>query len=209
MSGNRVAWRVLMFVGALLVGGGGMQHPGGQMAEMLADPGWFQSHATATVGFLVLSLGMMLFRRTTAPASRTRWWAGIATVMLACEAVEMAVHTMAYVDAPAARIAMMSATGEGPATPVLSTHLIMATIIYPITGLVLVGLMVAGMKEKALGSKWIVPLGFIGAVTHAVVMPLVYLANIGAAAILFPMITFLVLWFCLAAVWPVPRVATP
>lgn len=209
MSGNRVAWRVLMIAGALLVGAGGIQHPRGHnMAEMLVDPGWFQSHATATVGYVLLTFGMLLFRRTTGPASRTRWWAGVAAVMLSFEAVEMGVHTMAYVDAPAAAIAMQSPTGEGPATPVLSTHLIMATIIYPITGIVLIGLMVAGMKERTIGSRWISPVGFIGAATHAAVMPLVYIAHVGAAAILFPMILFLVLWFCLAAGWPV-RKAVP
>ncbi len=58
---------------------------------------------------------MLLFRRTTGPASRTRWWAGIATMILACEAFEKAGHSIGSC---------------------------------PITGHVLIGLTVSGMKER-------------------------------------------------------------
>jgi hypothetical protein len=193
-------WRVLFVLGAALVFFGGSMHPRGHMAQMLVDPKWLPGHSMAAVGFLVLSLGLARYRRAAAPDERTRWWARAATVTMALEAVEMTVHTLAYVDAGALPATAFHA---GMATPVLTTHLWMATLIYPLSGLTLIGLIWTGIRQRSLGSPWIGWIGMIGAAAHAAVMPLVFLLRVPEAGILFPLMTlFTTLWFVLAGVWP-------
>ncbi|HYH82820.1 MAG TPA: hypothetical protein VEX86_23710 [Longimicrobium sp.] len=192
-------WRALFVIGGALVIAGGFMHPRGTMAQMLADPNWLPGHSLQTVGFLALCAGLALYRRDAALPRRTRWWATAAAVMMALETLEMAVHTLAYVDRAAAQ-----ATVEhvGMATPVLLTHLWMATLVGPVSGVALIALIWVGMRERSLGSPWIGWLGMIGAAAHAAVMPLVFLLNLPMFGIFFPMIIFLALWFCLAGVWP-------
>lgn len=191
-------WRALFVIGGILLIRGGSLHPRGTMAEMLAHPQWLLGHSLQTLAFVTLCAGLALFRRGAGLPARTRWWVGAATVMMALEALEMAVHTAAYVD----RAAAATATELGMGTPVLLTHLWMATLIGPISGVVLIGLIWVGMRERSLGSPWIGWLGIIGAAAHAAVMPLVFLLEIPMAGILFPMMMFLAMWFVLAGVWP-------
>jgi hypothetical protein len=192
-------WRALFILGAVLVSVGASMHPRGTMAQMLADPIWFRGHATAALGYLVLCAGLALYRRDAAPPERTRRWAGVAAVLMGLEALEMAVHAMAYVDAGAA-----AALGDHVtmAAPVLMVHLWMATIVYPLTGIAVAALIWTGMRERSLGSPWIGWLGILGALAHAAVMPLVFLMDMIQFGILFPMIMFLTIWFILAGVWP-------
>jgi len=199
---NRIGfspWRALFVLGGALVIAGGSMHPGGSMAQMLADPKWLPGHVMQALGFLSLCAGLALFRRVPSLPLRTRWWAGAASVMMALETLEMTVHTLAYVDAAAAP------TGElvvGMATPVLLTHLWMATVVGPISGVVLIALIWVGMRERWLGSPWIGWLGMLGSLAHLAVMPLVFVMGWVQFGILFPMVVFLALWFILAGVWP-------
>jgi hypothetical protein len=199
---NRIGfspWRALFVAGGALVIAGGSMHPGGNMAQMLADPKWLPGHVMQALGFLTLCAGLALFRRDPALPRRTRWWAGAACVMMALDTLEMSVHSLAYVDAAAAPT---GALVVGMSTPVLLTHLWMATIIGPISGFVLIALIWVGMRERSLGSPWIGWLGMLGAATHLAVMPLVFVMGWVQFRILFPMIVFLALWFILAGVWP-------
>jgi len=192
-------WRALFVLGGVLVSAGGFMHPRGTMAEMLAEPIWFRGHATSALGYLALCAGLALYRRDAAPPERTRRWAGAAAVLMGFEAVEMTVHTFAYVDAGAAADRVHGAT---MATPVLTTHLWMATIIYPLTGIAMIALIWTGMRERSLGSRWTGWLGMAGALAHAAVMPLVFLMDMLQFGILFPMILLLTMWFILAGAWP-------
>ncbi|MDQ3171156.1 MAG: hypothetical protein M3Q55_13545 [Acidobacteriota bacterium] len=187
------AWRVAFFAAGALILTGAPRHPRGAMADMLAHHDWFMAHAILVVAYLVLVIGFVMFARVPGLSDNLRRWTRFAAVGAALEAVEMAVHTAASVDA--ANLA------AGHATPVLSTHLNMALVIYPLFGIVLAVFMIKGMRERAIGSPWIVWLGLIAAVTHALVMPLVYLFEVWWAPIFFPMIMLLGLWLVLSAVW--------
>jgi len=190
-------WRSLFVIGGLLYVAGGFQHPQGSMAEMLANPIWVRGHATTLGGLLVLTAGLVLFRRARPGASVNRWLLP-SIVAAALESLEMAVHTMAYVDA--------HALAASHSTPVLTTHLWLATLVYPCFGVALFGLIRAGQRERSLGSRWIGWIGMVGAVAHGIVMVLVHPLEIGAASVLFPVsVIFMSLWFVLAGVWPVRR----
>jgi hypothetical protein len=168
------------------------------MVEMLADPIWVRGHGMIVVGIVLMTVGLINFRRSQGPSEKLDRWLRIAVVVTALEALEMAIHTIANVDA--------AALAAGESTPVLTTHLWLATLIYPIFGVVFACLIIAGLRNRELGSKWIAPIGLIGAAAHGVVMPLIYLLEIGAAAILFPIAALCIsIWFILAGLWPAPQ----
>jgi len=164
------------------------------MAEMLAHPKWVPAHALMLAGFLALLAGLILYQRSIALPDRTRRWVRLAAVATALQAVEMAFHTAAFVD--------HANLVAGRATPVLTTHLWLAVVLYPVFGLAVVGLIVAATRDRALGSPWIAWLGILGALAHGAAAPLTILTAIPWARMLFPFLILLALWLLLAALWP-------
>lgn len=194
-------WRTLFVVGGLLYFVGAFFHPRGTtMAEMLVDPAWIPAHAAVFVGFSLVTMGLVSFRRTV-PVSPTmvRWV--LATLVLAVpQVIEMGLHTMAYVDAGS--LAHGDLHG-GFSTPVLTTHLWLSTVAFTPFAVALIGLVWTGQRERSLGSPWIGWLGMIGAVAYGTVMWLVFVLQIDGAGVLFPIAHLAVpLWFVLAGVWP-------
>ena len=198
-TGGFRPWRALFVLGGVLLIAGGSQHPSGNMATMLADPKWLPGHSLQVAGFLAMCAGLALFRREPGVPARTRWWAGAASVMMGLDALEMMVHTLAYVDAGTAPV---YASEVSASSPVLLTHLWMATFISPLAGVTMLALIWAGMRERSLGSPWIGWLGMIGAAAHAAVMPLLFVMGLLQFGVLFPMVAFMAMWFVLAGVWP-------
>lgn len=187
-------WRVFFALSALFILAGGPQHPGGTMAEMLAHPKWVPSHTLLLAGFLALLAGLILYQRGVALPDRTRRWVRLAMIGTALQALEMVFHTAAVVD--------HANLVAGRGTPVLTTHLWMAIVLYPIFGLTVAGLIVATARDRTLGSPWIAWLGIVGALAHGAAAPLVVQFEVQWARILFPMVMLLALWMLLAAFWP-------
>ena len=188
------AWRALFVLGGSLVIAGGSQHPRGSMVDMLAHPDWLPSHAVALLGVVTLVAGLVCYRRAIAPSGSTRRWVTISIAVATLQAFEWGLHTFAYVDA--ARLA------AGEATPVLTTHLWLATIIYTPFGIAVIGLIIAGVRERSLGSPWIAWLGIVGATTHGVVMILLFILELEQFEVLVWFSVLMALWFMLAGLWP-------
>jgi hypothetical protein len=189
-------WRILIIVAAICMGIGGPQHPQGESnAEMLADPVWFASHAWVFASFVAMLAGMVLFRRSHAVSSRTGRWLKAAIVVTVLEAVEMALHTVAYVDLPNLL--------ADQSTPIYTTHMTMAMIVYPIFGVLFTGFILVAARERAIGSIWIAPIGIIGALAHSAAGLLVVGFGITSAGIGFPMIMLVMVWAFIAALMPV------
>jgi len=187
-------WRPCFVLSALFILVGGPRHPRGTMAEMLGHPDWVLSHALMLVGFVALLLGLILYNRGAAVPDRTRKWLRFALIGSALQVVEMVMHTVSVVD--------HANLVAGRATPVLTTHLWLAVVFYPIFAATIVGLILAGMRDRSLGSPWIGWLGILGAVAHGASAPLVILFEIEQARILFPGIALLAIWLLLGALWP-------
>ena len=192
-------WRGSLFVAGAGILIGGPQHPGGTMAEMLAHPAWVRAHLWVLLGFLGLLAAQVLHRRDVALPPRSARWARLAIWATAIQAVEMVLHTAASVD--------HHNLVAGRATPVLSAHLAMAAVAYPLFGIVCSGWMIATSRDRTLGSPWIVWLGVAGALAHGAAAPLVILLEIPQARILFPMVMLLALWCVVATFWPVRAAA--
>lgn len=187
-------WRPCLLLAAGFILGGGPLHPRGSMAEMLGHPNWVLSHVLVTAGFLALLGGLVAYRREVAlPARSARWtrWTIWATAL---QLVEMVLHTVSVVD--------HHNLVAGQPTPVLSAHLAMAVVAYPIFGIAAAGWIVATARDRALASPWVAWLGVIGALAHGAAPVLVVTFGIMQARILFPMVMLLALWLLLAALWP-------
>jgi hypothetical protein len=200
-------WRVPLLLAGIFVILGGPRHPGGTMAEMLGHPDWILAHTLVLAGFLALLAGLVMLRREGTQPARTAWWLRFAVVATALQAFEMVLHTLSVVD--------HGNLVAGHATPVLSTHLALAVVMYPLFGAATVGFILAAARERVAGSWWIAWLGVIGATAHGLAAPLTILSGDTRFAVLFPGIALLALWLVLAAVWParaaagVPHRASP
>lgn len=200
MKTSSITWRAFFVIGGLLVAIGGPQHPGGTMLDMLTDPAWFRAHALIFAGMLAWTIGLWLFGQTQGAIAVPKRWFHFALVMTVLQTVEMAVHTMAYLDA--------DALAAGAATPVLTTHLWLTVVVYPIFGIAMIGFIWMAQRKRSLGSPWIGWLGMLGAAAHGTAGFLVAGFNVGWARILFPFLVFLALWFVLAGLWRI-RQTTP
>jgi hypothetical protein len=190
-------WRGSLALSALLIFIGGPMHPGGTMAEMLANPSWLPGHALVFAGFVALAVGLVLYGRDADLPPASRRWLRLAVIGTVLQAIEMAVHTAAYVDA--------ANLVAGRATPVLTTHLWLSILFYPVFGITMAGFLVFAWRERTLGSPWTNWMGIAGALAHGAAPPLVLLLELESARVLFPMVVLFALWTLTAAVWP-PRV---
>jgi hypothetical protein len=193
MIAGRVDWWRLFFIlagGMVLVGG--PRHPGGTMVEMLGNPEWIPAHTLMLAGFLLLLFGLVAFSRD-ARTPAMRRWARVAIAGAALQAVEMALHTAAALD----HANLMA----GRATPILSTHLALAVVAYPLFAATIIGFIVASARQRAMGSRWIAWTGVLGALGHGIA-PLAGLTGVPWARSLFPAVVGLAIWLILVGLWP-------
>ena len=189
-----MTWRFLFAAAGVLMAVGGPRHPGGTMLEMLRHPDWFMAHALVTLGYAAMAVGLVAFSHTEANTPAMRRWTRFAIVATALQTVEMAVHTAAMVDA--------SHLAAGHATPVLTTHLAMSMLFYPLFGLASAAFFINGMRARAIGSPWIVWIGVIGTLANGLAPILVGLVGWQEARVLFVFMIGIAIWLLLAAVWP-------
>jgi hypothetical protein len=151
---SSLRWRIpLLLAGVMILAG--PQHPrGSTMLQMLGHADWLANHLLMTASLIAFGVGLVLLRRGEPQPERTARWLRYAIIATALQTVEAVVHTAAVVD--------HGNLAAGRATPVLTTHLAMAVVLYPLFGAAAVGLIVAAARERVLGSWWIAWIGIIG-----------------------------------------------
>ena len=188
---GRLGWRPFFVLSALLLPIGGFQHPDGTMVEMLGHPTWVRSHILTLAGFLALFVGLFFLRSHATLPEAARQWTRVALLGTALQVFEMALHTAAVVD--------HANLVAGNATPVLSTHLAAAVILYPVFSASVVGLIIVGARDGTLGSRWASWLGVVGLTAHGLAPALVAFVS-EDARILFPLLVLFAAWLLLAGV---------
>ncbi len=192
-------WRVFLLLGAVGILAGGPRHPGGSMAEMLAHPDWVLSHVLVLAGYVSLLVALILFRRAGGLPTRTARWARLAVIGTALMVTEAVFHTFAYLD----HASLMA----GRTTPILTIHLALAVALYPVFSVTMIGFMLAGARERVIGSRWITWLGILGAAMHGMAPPLVVGLGLTHFTFLFPGVVLFALWELIATFLPARGVA--
>ena len=169
-------WRAALVVAGATMALGGPLHPESdaadpmreELATMTADDSWVLSHSLLVVGFVLLAAGLWSAHRAGAWPASTRKPLRIAAIAMSAYVVETVFHLAAVVDS--------DALAAGDAAPVAFTHLGLAAVLYPVSGLALawLGLHVfraVGRPEKVFGV-----IGVVAGLLHAVSVPLTLLA---------------------------------
>jgi hypothetical protein len=169
-------WRLaLLASGATLLAGGPM-HPDSdasdsmreELATMTADEMWVPGHALIVAGTVLLVVGLWMARRRQVwPPAAGRPLA-VAVVALSLYAVETVFHLAAVVDSHALH--------AGHAAPVAFTHLGLAAVLYPVSGLAVVYLAATLARIQGGLRRAVAVLGVAGGLAHAVVVPLTFLS---------------------------------
>lgn len=168
-------WRVALVASGLTMLAGGPLHPDAEagdslrveLATMTADPNWVPGHALLVAGTLLLVGGLVAARRQRAwPRAAARSLA-VAIAALSLYAVETVVHLAAAVDS--------SALEHGQAAPVAFTHIGLAAVLYPVSGLAVAHLATVLVREQRGTHRAVALLGVVGGLAHAASVPLTLL----------------------------------
>ena len=190
-----MAWRGLFLAGGLFLAAGGPRHPAGTMLEMLQHQDWFISHFLVTIGYALMAAGLFAFSRTAANTAALQRWTKLAIAGTVLQTVEMIVHTAAMVDA--------GHLAAGHSTPVLSTHLAMSVLFYPVFGVTSALFFYKAMRERAAGSIWFAWIGIAGTLANGIAPILVGVFGWMEARILFAFMIGIAVYLILAAITPV------
>ncbi len=174
MTNSRItsAWRpALLTAGAALLAGGAL-HPDSdardslreELATMTAHENWVLSHALLVVGTILLATGLWAARRSRALPSAADRPLGIAVVAMALYAVETVFHLAAAVDSHALH--------HGHAAPVAFTHVGLAAVLYPLSGLAVAYLALTLARVQGGARRGIAVVGVAAGLAHAVSVPL-------------------------------------
>jgi hypothetical protein len=163
-------WRLALVASWLLSVIGGSMHPDAEatdslrqeLATMTADERWVPGHVLLSVATVLLALGLWGASRSDAwPTARRALRVG--AVVVGVYVVETVMHLAAVVD--------QEALAQGEAAPVAFTHVAMAVVLYPVSGLVIAWVAIT------LGRAWTGPArllalaGVLGGLVHAASVP--------------------------------------
>lgn len=194
MPRSTVAWRIAFVVSAVTLLAGGPLHPDGTTAEMLGHPDWFLSHILQVVSYAAMTIGFWLSGAGAPLPATSQRWLRLAIAGTILQTIEMVFHTWAMVD--------HANLLAGASTPILTTHLTLAVVAYPVFAITVSGFIIAAVRDRVLGTMWLAPVGIIGLLAHGLAAPLVVTFEIEAARVLFPMVMLVALWMVVVAAMP-------
>jgi hypothetical protein len=171
---RRCSWQLALIASGVLAAIGGSMHPDvgaaghtarEELAVMTADDAWVPGHTLMAVGVALLAVGLWGARRSGRwPRAGRALAVGLVAVLLYL--VEAVTHTAAAVDA--------DHLAHGHSAPVAMTHLGLAAVLYPVSGVAFVWM------ASAIGAEWgrlrfLSAPGLVGGCVHAVVVPMTLL----------------------------------
>lgn len=172
---RRHGWRLALVASGVLASVGGPLHPSSEstdsmreeLATMTSDPSWVPGHSLIAIATLLMALGLW-------GAWRTRAWPAAGRVVLVA-----AVAVSAYVVETVAHLAAVVDSDElaaGEPAPVAFTHLGLAAVLYPVTGMAVVALAVTLARRQWRGPAVALAVpGVVGGTAHALSVPLTLL----------------------------------
>lgn len=169
-------WRPLLIAAGLCMAAAGPLHPDSdasgsmreEMATMTAGDTWVLSHTGTAIGTVLLALGLRAAARSGRWPAATHRALRLAGLAVAVYVVETVMHLAAVVD--------RDALAAGESAPVAFSHLALAAVLYPVSGLALAALAARLVTTVTGGHKVLAAIGVLAGVAHAVSVPLTLLA---------------------------------
>ena len=194
--------RAFLGLGGALLFAAGPLHPDPQtyegleaaMLSQLRQESWLVSHALLLVSYGLIAAGLVGLARRWPGADAARPFLVVAAVGAVGGVVEMVPHLAAVAEA--------DALAAGAATPILATHLALATVVYPVMGLPLAAFALLAGWRGGLGARMAAAVGAIGALFHALAPPIIVLSRDPSVAPLFTGITLMSIWLIAVALRP-------
>jgi hypothetical protein len=167
-------WRLALLASGVTMLAGGALHPDAdaqdslreELATMTADDRWVPGHTLLLIGTVLLVGGLWAARRAQV-WPRVGRALPVAIAALAVYVVETVFHLAAAVDSHALH--------EGHAAPVAFTHIGLASVLYPLSGLAVVFLAATLVRVQSGVRRAVAVLGILGGLAHAASVPLTML----------------------------------
>lgn len=164
-------WRVALIAGGALMLAGGPMHPDSpaelplreELALMMDDDAWVPAHAILLVATVLFAAGLWRVLRAGEWPARAVGALRVAAVAFALYSVEAFVHLIAFVDVDRLR--------DGDFAPVAFSHLALAAVLYPLSGLALASLAWRLLPTWSLPQRVFAVAGMVGGLFHAVSVP--------------------------------------
>jgi hypothetical protein len=169
-------WRPLLVAAGVCMAAAGPLHPESdasgttreELATMTAGDTWVISHAGVALGTVLLALGLWSAHRGGRWPAATHRALRIAAIAVSVYVVETVMHLAAVIDE--------DALAAGDPAPIAFTHLGLAAVLYPVSGLAIVALALRLASTVTLGHKVLAAIGVVAGLAHAVAVPLTLLA---------------------------------
>jgi hypothetical protein len=169
-------WRPLFVAAGVLMAASGPLHPESdasgttreELATMTAGDTWIVSHAGVAFGTLLLALGLWSAHRSGRWPIATRRTLRLAAIAVSVYVVETVMHLAAVID--------KDALAAGDPAPIAFSHLALAAVLYPLSGVAIVALAVRLFGAVTAGNKVLAGIGVLAGIAHAVSVPLTLLA---------------------------------
>lgn len=167
-----VVWRSALVVGGLLGAVGGPQHPDSdgsdplttELATMTADESWVPAHTLIMLGTFLIALGLWGAWRSGA-WSRAGAVVRLAAIAMSVYVVETVMHLASVVD--------QERLAAGEVAPVAYSHLGLALVLYPVSGIALSWLALSLARHVWTGPAVALAVpGVLAGIFHAVSVPL-------------------------------------
>lgn len=168
-------WRIALVLAGATMAIGGPLHPESDAADplreelaiMTAGDTWVLSHSLLVAGSVLLAAGLWAALRAGAWPASTRKPLRIAAIALSAYVVETVFHLAAVIDS--------DALAAGDPAPLAFSHIGLALVLYPVSGLAFAWLGVHVFRAVARPEKVFGVVAVIAGVLHAVALPLLLL----------------------------------
>lgn len=165
-------WRLALISSGVVMLIAGPMHPEAEasdsmrqeLATMTADDRWVPGHALIVLSTVLLALGLWTASRTRAWPKSVHRALRLAVVAVSLYVVETVFHLASAVDTDALQ------AGEG--APVAFTHVALAAVLYPVSGLAIAFLASKLWRAWASPQKLLAVPGIVGGMVHAFSVPL-------------------------------------
>lgn len=169
-------WRPLLIAAGICMAAAGPLHPESdasgttreELATMTAGDTWILSHTGVAIGTVLLAVGLWSAHRSGRWPLATHRALRVAAIAVSLYVVETVMHLAAWVD--------RDALAAGDPAPVAFSHLALAAVLYPVSGIALAVLAVRLGRTVTAGHKVLAAIGVLAGLAHAVSVPLTMLA---------------------------------